>query len=124
MSIIYIISEKSSSMKDSFSDYLVDQLENFKNYSPSWGLIGIDELKLLLNVLGYENVFSQMIIPEDNNGKNLSQNKYVSTGAFGFLFNFIATKDTNNMNGIIYSIILVILTFIISMIILKIIGSV
>ena len=69
MSIIYILSEKSSSMKDSFSDDLVDQLENFKNYSPSWGLIGIDELKLLLNVLGYQNDFSKLIIPENNDGK-------------------------------------------------------
>ena len=124
MSILYVISEKSSSLKDSFSEDLIEKLDNFKNYSPTWGLLGVDELKLLLNVLGYENIFSQMIVPEDNNGKNLSQNKYISTGALGFLFNFISTKDTNNMNGIIYSVILVILTITISMIILKIVGSI
>jgi len=124
MSGLYVMSEKNSALKDSFSEDLIEKLDNFKNYSPTWGLLGVDELKLLLNVLGYENIFSQMIIPEDNNGKNLSQNKYVSTGALGFLFNFISTKDTNNMTGIIYSVILVIITIAISMIILKIVGAV
>ena len=118
MSIIYILSEKSSSMKDSFSDDLVDQLENFKNYSPSWGLIGIDELKLLLNVLGYQNDFSKLIIPENNDGKNISENKFVSSGALGFIFQMIANKDNTNMNGIIYSIVIMVLTILISIIIL------
>lgn len=124
MSVLYLISERSSSLKDSFSEDLVEKLDNFKNYTPTWGLLGVDELKLLLNILGYENIFSQMIIPEDNNGKNLSQNKYVSTGALGFLINLISTSNTNNMTGIIYSVILVILTITISMIILKIVGAI
>jgi MFS family permease len=123
MSVLYIVT-KNGSLKESFSEDLIQKLDNFKNYSPTWGLLGVDELKLLLNVLGYKNIFSQMIVSEDNNNKNLSQNKYVSIGALGFLFNFIATKDTNNMNGIIYSVILVVLTIIISMVILKIIGEI
>jgi hypothetical protein len=118
MSIIYILSEKSSSMKDSFSDDLVDQLENFKNYSPSWGLIGISELKLLLNVLGYQNDFSKSIISENNDGKNISENKFVSSGALGFIFQMIANKENTNMNGIIYSIVIMALTILISIIIL------
>ena len=118
MSIIYILSEKSSSMKDSFSDDLVDQLENFKNYSPSWGLIGIDELKLLLNIFGYQNDFSKLIIPENNDGKNISENKIVSSGALGFIFQMIANKENTNMNGIIYSIVIMALTILISIIIL------
>jgi len=118
MSIIYIISEKSSSMKDSFSDYLVDQLENFKNYSPSWGLLGIDELKLLLNVLGYENDFSKSIISENNDSKNISENKFVSSGALGFIFQMVANKENTNMNGIIYSIVIMVLTIFISSIVL------
>jgi hypothetical protein len=118
MSIIYILSEKSSSMKDSFSDDLVDQLENFKNYSPSWGLIGIDELKLLLNIFGYQNDFSKLIIPENNDGKNISENKFVSSGALGFIFQMIANKENTNMNGIIYSIVIMVLTILISIIIL------
>jgi hypothetical protein len=46
MSIVYIISENSSSLKDKFTDDLIDQLDNFKNYSPTWGLIFVDEFKL------------------------------------------------------------------------------
>jgi hypothetical protein len=118
MSIIYIISEKSSSIKDSFSDYLVDQLENFKNYSPSWGLLGIDELKLLLNVLGYENDFSKSIISENNDSKNISENKFVSSGLLGFIFQMVANKENTNMNGIIYSIVIMVLTILISAIVL------
>jgi hypothetical protein len=118
MSIIYIISEKSSSIKDSFSDYLVDQLENFKNYSPSWGLLGIDELKLLLNVLGYENDFSKSIISENNDSKNISENKFVSSGLLGFIFQMVANKENTNMNGIIYSIVIMVLTILISVIVL------
>lgn len=118
MSIIYILSEKSSSMKDSFSDDLVDQLENFKNYSPSWGLIGIDELKLLLNVFGYENDFSKSIISENNDGKNISENKFVSSGALGFIFQMIANKENTNINGMIYSGVIMVLTILISIIIL------
>ena len=118
MSIIYILSEKSSSMKDSFSEYLVNQLENFKNYSPSWGLLGIDELKLLLNLLGYENDFSKSIISENNDSKNISENKFVSSGALGFIFQMVANNDNTNMNGIIYSIVIMGLTILISIIVL------
>ena len=118
MSIIYILSEKSSSMKDSFSDDLVNQLDNFKNYSPSWGLIGIDELKLLLNVFGYENDFSKSIISENNDGKNISENKFVSSGLLGFIFQRIANKENTNINGMIYSGVIMVLTILISIIIL------
>lgn len=116
MSILYIFSEKSSSLKDSFSEELVDQLNNFKNYSAPWGLIGVDELKLVLNILGYENNFSKSILG-NNNSKNVSDNKFVSSGVLGFLVQMIATKETN-MSGLIYSGILLILTILISVIIL------
>jgi hypothetical protein len=118
MSIIYILSEKSSSMKDSFSNDLVYQLENFKNYSPSWGLLGVDELKLLLNVLGYENDFSKIIISENNDSKNISENRFVSSGLLGFIFQMIANKENTNMNGIIYSVVIMILTIAVTGIIL------
>lgn len=117
MSIIYIITEKNSSMKDKFSEDLIEKLDNFKNYSASWGLIGIDEMKIFLGFMGYENEFSRSIISENNTDKNLSHNKFVSSGAFGFLFNMIAGKDTN-IKGIIYSGILFILTILASLIIL------
>lgn len=118
MSIIYVMSEKSSSMKDSFSDDLTYQLENFKNYSAPWGLLGVDELKLLLNFLGYENDFSKSIISENNDSKNISENRFVSSGALGFIFQMIANKENSNMNGIIYSIVIMVITGLISVIIL------
>ena len=116
MSILYIASEKSSGIKNNFSSDLIDQLDNFKNYSPSWGLIGVDEFKLFLNVLGYENVFSKLIIPDDDT-KNISQNKFISSGFLGFIVEKFAKGDSNN-SGIMYSIILFVVTIVISMIIL------
>ena len=117
MSIVYIISEKSSSLKDKFSEDLVEQLNNFKNYSPTWGLIGIDEFKLFLNMCGYENSFSKIIIPDDDEGKNLSQNRFISSGFLNYLISFIAKKETN-MKGIIYGFILLLVTIVTTIVIL------
>ena len=50
MSILYIISEKKPSFKENISEDLAEQLDNFKNYTAPWGLIGVDELKLLLKL--------------------------------------------------------------------------
>jgi len=115
--MLYIISEKKQSFKDTFSDDLVEQLDNFKNFSPTWGLIGVDELKLILNVFGYENIFSKMIIPDDDEGKNISQNRFVSTGFLSYIINFIAKKETN-MKGIIYGLLLLVITIVVTIIIL------
>jgi len=60
MLLLYVATKDKSI--SSFSDDLVKQLENFKNFSPSWGLVGVEELKLLLNMMGYENLFSKSII--------------------------------------------------------------
>ena len=117
MSMLYIISEKKQSFKDTFSDDLVEQLDNFKNFSPTWGLIGVDELKLMLNIFGYENIFSKMIIPDDDEGKNISQNRFVSTGFLSYIINFIAKKETN-MKGIIYGLLLLVITIVVTIIIL------
>jgi hypothetical protein len=117
MSILYIISEKKQSLKDKFSDDLIEQLDNFKNFSPTWGLIGVDELKLMLNIFGYENIFSKMIIPDDDEGKNISQNRFVSTGFLSYIINFIAKKETN-MKGIIYGLLLLVITVLVTIIIL------
>ena len=117
MSIIYIISEKNNSLKSKFSDDLIYQLDNFKNYSPTWGLIGVDELKLLLNICGYENLFSKEIIDNDDEGKNVSQNRFVSSGFLTYIINLIAKKETNT-KGIIYGVIIFVLTLLVSIIIL------
>jgi hypothetical protein len=113
MAVIYIISEKASSFKNGFSDDLVDQLNNFKNYSPSWGLLGIDFLKIIMNVFGYENIFSKTIIGVNNDSKNISDNKFVSSGLLGFVVNLISSGEMNK-SGIIYSIVLLVITIIIS----------
>ena len=99
-------------MKNYFSDDLVDKLNNFKNYSPPWGLIGVDELKLVMNVLGYENIFSKIIVPDDDN-KNISNNKFVSSGFLGFIVNLVAIQE-KNISGLSLSIIIFIITIIIS----------
>ena len=114
MTAIFIMSEKNKNMRDGFSDDLVEQLENFKNYSAPWGLIGVDELKLILNMNGYENSFSKSIL-SNNNGGNISSNKIMSSG----IFRFIAQKiglDEGNSNAIAYSGIVLILTILISVI--------
>jgi hypothetical protein len=116
MSLVYIISEKNNSFKDNFSSDLLEQLNNFKNYSPSWGLIGVDEFKLFLNIIGFENSFSKIIVP-DNNTKNISQNKFLASGTLGFLVEFIAGTG-DNKNGIIYSIVIFVITIILSLILL------
>ena len=110
---IYMASEKKPNIKDNFSDDLMEKLDNFKNYSPTWGLIGVDEIKLLLNILGFENIFSSSIVSENNNTKNVSDNRHIASGFLGFL----AFRKTNN-TGFIYSIMVCVLTFIISVIIL------
>jgi len=117
MSIIYIISEKSPSFKASFSDDLVEKLDNFKNYTPTWGLIGGDELKLILNIMGYDNIFSRQIVSNNQNSKDLSDNIHISSGTFSYLFRFIATKETN-FAGIIYGFIVLIITLFLSITIL------
>jgi len=94
-----------------FSDDLVKQLENFKNFSPSWGLLGVDELKLLLNMLGYENLFSKAIIGNNNNGLSISDNKFIASGLLGLFIE-------KNTNGIIFSVLICVITFIVSVIVL------
>jgi hypothetical protein len=117
MSGIYIASERNSALKDKFSEDLVQQLDNFKNYTPSWGLIGIDEFKLFLNFNGYKNLFSASIIPENEIGKNVSLNKFISSGFLNYIVSSIAGKERNT-KGIIYGVLLLVVTIVISCIIL------
>jgi hypothetical protein len=109
MLILYIATKDKSIT--SFSDDLVKQLENFKNYTPSWGLVGVDELKLLLNMMGYENLFSKAIIGNNDNSSSISNNKFISSGLLGFFIE-------KNTNGILFSVLIGVITFIISVIVL------
>jgi hypothetical protein len=116
MAGVYLLSEKNSSFKDKFSPDLIEKMDNFKNYSPTMGLIGIDELKLILNIMGYENEFSKIITPEGDI-KNISQNKFISTGLLAFAF-----QKESNKSGIYYSIIVWVLTIVVSLVILFMAG--
>ena len=116
MSGLYVISLKSESFKDNFSDDLKEELENFQNYSPSWSLFGVDALKSILNIYGYTNDFSKFFIPEENSSKNISNNKYLASGLLSI---FTTTLGENtNYKGLILSGSVLLLTIIISIIIL------
>ena len=114
MSILYICFYNKST---NFSSDLKEQLDNFKDYSAPWGLIGVDEFKLLLNILGYENLFSKQIIDGDDDSKNVSQNRFVSSGFLTYIINYIAKGETN-FKGIVYAVIIFVLTLLVSVIIL------
>ena len=117
MSIIYLISEKNSSMKDGFSDELIDQLNDFKNYSPTWGLIGVDEYKIFMNYMGFDNTFSKMILSEYSDNSNLSSNKFVASAFFApFIMKLGGESGTSSL--IMFGIINFVLTIIIASIIL------
>lgn len=103
MTILY------SNFKDSnsISSNLHKKFDNFKNYSPSWGLIGIEELKLIMGLFGFDNVFSDSILDGSSNNVNISNNKFVSSG----LLSFVAE---GNKKGIVLSILYFIISIIIS----------
>ena len=122
MSVIYLMAsgdtEGSAKLRDKMSDDLLNNIDNFKNYSAPWGLIGVDELKIFIGLLGIENTFSKDIISDNNNSSNISNNKFVSSGFLSFAVNYLGTKDASNLKGIIFSVICFFITIIVSMIIL------
>jgi len=115
MGVLYVASEKMDSLKDSMSSNLVEQLENFKQYTPSWNLIGIDLLKSLLNMMGYENIFSESYTNNNsNNNKNLSSNKYAMSPITSYFF--LSSTDnlgTNTQSRLIVQVIICIISIII-----------
>lgn len=117
MLFLYILSEKNMSIRDTFSDELIHQMDNFKNYSPTWGLIGIDLIKGILNILGNENIFSKEVVNDNDENKNISQNKYISSGLLRFFV-------SSNMSGMIFSAVVLVLSVIIGSIILFAIAKV
>jgi hypothetical protein len=114
-SILYVSTKNSP--KSGYSDDLLKELDNFKNYTPSWGLLGIEELKTILGMVGYENLFSKSIISENNNSNDLSNNKFISSGLLSFVLE-------NNTGGSFLSALYAILTFVISYIILFVVVKV
>jgi hypothetical protein len=93
--LLYKSKEK---FRDSMTNNMSRELDDdgMKSYTPSWGLIGISLLKTLMNLSGYENIYSKMIVENSNTQKNVSQNSYVSSLVLMRLF----TQDDKNKKAI------------------------
>jgi hypothetical protein len=116
MVILYMITEKNDELKDNFSDNLLEELDDIKNYSPSWSLIGVDLLKSVMNMNGFNNELSERVVNNNNNKKNISADKYFSS----LLFLRLLLNDdiTGNKESIIFASIILVLTLIVGSIIL------
>lgn len=99
---------------DYFSDDLKEQLEDFSNYSPSYNLVGMDIIKTLLNILGYENIFSKSYV-NNNKHNNLAGNKYVISGLFSY---FGKDKDDDSSEKIKIQALMTVLTVVVTWILL------
>ena len=97
MLVLYVINRQN--INPYYSDDLTKTLKNFENYSPPWGLFGIEELKILLGIFGYENIYSKSVIGENNSSYNISDNKFVSSG---LLYFFVENNKSGMVTGIIY----------------------
>jgi hypothetical protein len=104
-------SDRYSDMKDNFSPELNEELDNIKDYSPSWSLLGIDILKTYMNMKGLSNEFSKKFVNNNNSQKNIAQDKYFSSLLF---FRFLLKDNiSENKSILIIPIIILILTGII-----------
>ena len=81
---------------ENFSDDLINQLDTFSDYSPSYNLVGVDVVKALLSMFGYDNIFSKEY-RNNNKFNNLSSNKYVIPGLFSYMF--VKGSDQENPNA-------------------------
>jgi hypothetical protein len=116
MVILYMVTEKNDELKDNFSDNLLEELDDIKNYSPSWSLIGVDLLKSVMNMNGFKNELSERVVNNNNNKKNIAGDKYFSS----LLFLRLLLNDdiTGNKESIIFASIILVLTLIFGSIIL------
>jgi hypothetical protein len=108
MLVLYVINRQN--INPYYSDDLTKTLKNFENYSPPWGLFGIEELKILLGIFGYENIYSKSVIGENNSSYNISDNKFVSSG---LLYFFVENNKSGMVTGIIYLVLTLIISFLI-----------
>jgi hypothetical protein len=116
MVLLYMITEKNEALKDNFSDNLLEELNDIKNFSPSWSLIGVDILKTVMNMNGFNNELSEKIVNNNNNKKNISSDKYFSSLIFFRLL--LSDNISDNKKGIIYASVILVLTLIFGSIIL------
>ena len=94
------------------SDDFKKELQDFKNYSPSWGFVGVDIIKTIMNIMGYENTFSKKFVNNNNSQKEIDGNKYVFSGIFSAITLGTGTKSFG------YSVVVSALTIILSLVIL------
>lgn len=116
MVILYMITQKNEELKENFSDNLLEELDDIKNYSPSWSLIGVDLLKTIMNMNGFSNVLSERVVNNNNNKKNISGDKYFSS--LLFLRLLLSDNISDNKESIIFASIILVLTLIVGSIIL------
>ena len=72
-------------------------------------------IKSLLNVMGYENIFSKNYI-NNNRSNNLSSNRYIIPGIFAGLF---GSEQVNGSKKIVIQSVIFVLTIVISYILLN-----
>ena len=108
---------------DGFSNDLRDQLDDFGSYSPSWNLIGVDIVKSLMNINGYENLFSKNY-KNENKSNNLASNKYVIPGLFSYFGKDPDQDESLTRNKLIIQGSIASTTIVISFILLKLIYKV
>ena len=116
MVLLYMMTERNEELKDNFSDNLLEELDDIKNYSPSWSLIGVDLLKTVMNMNGFNNELSEKVVNNNNSKKNISSDKYFSS--LIFLRLILSDNFSENKKGIIYASIILVLTLIFGSIIL------
>jgi len=116
MIILYMITERNDELKDNFSDNLLEELDDIKNYSPSWSLIGVDLLKTVMNMNGFKNELSEKVANNNNNKKNIAGDKYFSS--LLFLRLLLNENIADNKESIIFAAIILVLTLIVGSIIL------
>ena len=116
MVILYMLTERNDELKDNFSDNLLEELDDIKNYSPSWSLIGVDLLKSVMNMNGFNNELSEKLVNNNNNKKNIAGDKYFSS--LLFLRLLLNENITDNKESIIFAAIILVLTLIFGSIIL------
>ena len=116
MVILYMLTERNDELKDNFSDNLLEELDDIKNYSPSWSLIGVDLLKTVMNMNGFKNELSEKVANNNNNKKNISGDKYFSS--LLFLRLLLNENIADNKESIIFAAIILVLTLIFGSIIL------
>ncbi len=103
-------------LREAFSDQFLDLMteNHMKEYSPTWGLIGVSLLKSWMNMCGFENKFSKEMVDDSNNRKDISQNKYTSS----FIIGRMLMKDNRGGLDMKYTFTILAITAIISSIIL------